>query len=91
VTDRVDRDGESVVLVGQTVVRLSAMATLLLDGCEDWIDVGVLAEHLVAELGPPPDGAEPRRVVESAVDSLVARGLLERARPLSTSASLLPK
>jgi hypothetical protein len=78
VTDRVDRDGECVVLVGDTVVRLSALATLLLDGCEDWTGVDVLTEQLVAQLGRPPDGADPRRVVEDAVDSLVARGLLER-------------
>ena len=79
VTDRVDRDGECVVLRGDTVVRLSALATLVFDGCEDWTGVDVLAEHLVAELGPPPDGVDPSQAVEAAVESLVALGLLERA------------
>lgn len=78
VTDRVDRDGEAVVLVGHTVVRLSPLATRLLDLCAGWTDVGLLAEQLVAELGPPPDGAEAREVVESAAVALVALGLLER-------------
>jgi hypothetical protein len=78
VTDRVDRDGEAVVLVGHTVVRLSTLATRLLDLCADWTDVGLLAEQLVAELGPPPDGADAGEVVESAAVALVAQGLLER-------------
>jgi hypothetical protein len=78
VTDRVDRAGESVVLVGHEVVRLSALATLLVDRCEGWTDVGVLAEHLVAEVGPPPDGEDARQLAESAIVALVAHGLLER-------------
>lgn len=78
VADRVDRGGESIVLVGQTVVRLSALATLLVDRCAGWTGVDDLTEHVVAELGPPPDGEDPRRIVEDAVDSLAAQGLLER-------------
>lgn len=78
VTDRVDRDGESVVLVGHTVVRLSPLATLLLDRCGGWTDLGVLADQLVAELGPPPDGVVARQAAESAADALAAQGLLEQ-------------
>jgi hypothetical protein len=78
VTDRVDRDGESVVLVGDTVVRLSTLATRLLDRAEGWTDVGLLADHLVAEFGPPPDGKDAHQAAEAAVDALVTQGLLER-------------
>lgn len=78
VTDRVDRAGESVVLVGQVVVRLSALATRLLDHCDDWTDVATLTEQLVSEFGLPPDGADPRGATEATVDALVARGLLAR-------------
>lgn len=77
-TDRVDRDGESVVLVGHTVVRLSGLATVLLDGCAGWTDLDVLTDLVVTELGPPPDGVDPRPAVASTADALVAQGLLER-------------
>ena len=78
VTDRVDSDGESLVLVGNTVVRLSPLATRLLDHCEDWTEVRVLAERLVGELGPPPDGMDVREAVEYTVDALAGQGLVER-------------
>ena len=77
-TDRVDRDGESVVLVGHTVVRLSPVATVLLDRCEAWTDLDVLTDQVVAALGPAPQGVDPRRAVGSAAEALVAQGLLER-------------
>lgn len=79
VADRVDRDGACVVLVGSTVVRLSPVATLLLDRCADWTEVDTLEGHLVAELGDPPDGVDAQQAAESTVDALVAQGLLERA------------
>ena len=78
VTDRVDRDGESLVLVGHTVVRLSALATVLVDRCEAWTGLDGLTDQVVAELGAPPGGTDPRQAVESAADALVAQGLLER-------------
>ena len=78
VADRVDRDGECVVLVGDTVTRLSALATHLLDLCADWADAETLAGHLVDRFGAPPDGTDPRVAVESAADLLVVQGLLER-------------
>lgn len=76
VTDRVDRDGAAVVLVGRSVVRLSPLATHLFDGCATWTDLDALTDHLVTQFGPPV-GDDPRRATASAIDALVAQGLLE--------------
>ena len=78
VDDRVDRDGEAVVLVGDHVVRLSALATALLDAATDWVDEEVLAAVLVAGFGDPPDGVGAGELTRRAVDILAAQGLVER-------------
>jgi len=78
VDDRVDRDGEAVVLVGECVVRLSPLATVLLDAAADWCPEDVLVAALVAELGEPPDGASAAELTRRALDDLEARGLVER-------------
>jgi hypothetical protein len=78
VDDRVDRDGEAVVLVGDHVVRLSALATALLDAATDWVDEEELAAVLVAGFGDPPDGAGAGELTRRAVDDLAAQGLVER-------------
>ncbi|MDU0312812.1 hypothetical protein RKE38_03870 [Phycicoccus sp. M110.8] len=78
VADRVDRDGESVVLVGREVVRLSALATALLDECWDWAEEERLVAVLVDRFGPPPDGGDPAVLVEEALATLSEHRLVER-------------
>ncbi|MFC8501951.1 hypothetical protein ACFUC1_06295 [Pedococcus sp. NPDC057267] len=79
VADRVDRDGESVVLVGREVVRLSALATTLLDACPDWTEEERLVAVLVERFGAPPGGDDPAVLVARALDTLTGHGLVERA------------
>jgi hypothetical protein len=78
VDDRVDRGGEAVVLVGDQVVRLSALATALLDAATDWCDEEELVRALVARFGEPSDGPDAQELTRRAVDDLESRGLLER-------------
>jgi hypothetical protein len=77
--DRVVREGESVVLVGREVIRLSALATHLLDRCADWTDLDDLTSALLTEFGSTPEGVDPRAATEAAVTTLALQGLLERA------------
>lgn len=77
-TDRADHEGEAVVLIGAQVVRLSALATTVLDLAIAWLDEGDLAARLVAAHGPPPGGMDPRSATRAVLEQLVAHGLLER-------------
>ena len=75
--DRVDRDGEAVLLVDREVVRISALATALLDACVDWTPVSELAETLLTEFGPTPEGVDPLAATEAALVTLRDQGLVE--------------
>lgn len=83
--ERLDRDGEAVALVGTAVVRLSALAVVVLDTC--WpasVRVEDLAAVLVERFGQPGDGAETDGTSGDAVaatlevlEALAAQGLVE--------------
>jgi hypothetical protein len=75
--DRVDRDGEAVLLVGREVVRISALATTLLDSCPDWTPVSDLVDVLLAAFGPTPEGVDPVAATEAALLTLRDQGLVE--------------
>jgi hypothetical protein len=77
VADRIERDGESVVLIGREVIRLSALATVLLDSCADWTDDADLADRLLARLGPAPDGVDAEAATVSALNALHEQGLVD--------------
>ena len=77
VADRVERDGESVVLVDRQVVRLSTLATALLELCRDWATAPELARGLLDRVGEPPDGVDPVVATESALATLRDQGLVE--------------
>ena len=75
--DRVDRDGEAVLLVGREVVRLSALATTLVDSFPDWTPVSALVDVLLTAFGPTPEGVDPAAATEVALRTLANQGLLE--------------
>lgn len=77
VLDRVDRDGESVVLVGREVVRLSPLAVRLLDECSEWTDQASLTAALLQAFGEPPAGVDPQAATVEALTTLCAQGLVE--------------
>ena len=76
VVDRVDRDGEAVVLVGREVVRPSALATAIVDACADWCEVDELAARLVAQFGEPP-ADDARSMTVAALTELRDQGLVD--------------
>jgi hypothetical protein len=77
VDDELVRDGESVVLLGRQVVRLSALGTTLLELCPQWCDATELADGLVDRFGTPPGGVDPRLMTEAALAALHEQGLVE--------------
>lgn len=77
VQDRVDRDGEAVVLVDRRVVRLSPLAVELVDRCSDWTDVRDLTRAALDRFGPPPEGVDPHGATFEALTSLSDQGVLE--------------
>lgn len=77
VHDEVVRDGESVVLLGRQVIRLSALGTTLLELCPDWRGVDELADGLTERFGTPPDGSDPRLMTEAALEALHEQGLVD--------------
>lgn len=82
VADRVDRDGEAVVLLGRGVVRLSALGTTLLDACAEWTTSDELTEVLVRAFGSPPAGQDPAEGTRAALRSLASQGLVELVPPV---------
>ena len=79
VQDEVVRDGESVVLLGRQVIRLSWIGTTLLELCDDWRDSAELARGLTDRYGEPPDGSDPTPMTEAALQALHEQGLVELA------------
>jgi hypothetical protein len=77
VGDRVDRQGEAVVLVDREVVRLSPLAVELVDRCAEWTDESDLAGAVVARFGPPPEGVDPTLATVEALRALHDRGVVE--------------
>ncbi|MEO6412545.1 MAG: hypothetical protein ABIO48_08145 [Pedococcus sp.] len=65
------------LLVGREVVRLSALATTLLDSCPDWTPVSELVDVLVTAFGPTPEGVDPGAATEAALRTLASQGLVE--------------
>jgi hypothetical protein len=76
VDDRLDRDGAAVVLVGDRAVRLSAVATVVVDACPEWTDADDLASLLVSRFGPPP-GADAARATRAVLAELARVGLVD--------------
>ena len=79
VQDEVIRDGESVVLLGRQVIRLSAIGTTLLELTEDWRDIGELTDGLTDRFGHPPTGHSATAMTEAALQALQGQGLVELA------------
>ena len=77
VQDEVVRDGESVVLLGRQVIRLSALGTTLLELCGDWRETEELAAGLVERFGEPPEGADARFMTEASLHALHDQGLVD--------------
>ena len=72
IADLLVRDGESVALVEHTVVRLSELATALLEelSYEDWVDVAVLSDALERRLGSTPPNVDAVAVTTEALRAL---------------------
>lgn len=79
VQDEVIRDGESVVLLGRQVIRLSALGTTLLELCNNWRDAKELAHGLTERHGEPPAGFDAMAMTEAALQALHDQGLVDLA------------
>lgn len=79
VQDEVVRDGESVVLLGRQVIRLSAIGTTLLELTGDWRDLDVLTVDLTDRFGHPPAGYRATDMTQAALQALHQQGLVELA------------
>lgn len=79
VRDEVIRDGESVVLLGRQVIRLSALGTTLLELCDDWRGAEELALGLTERHGGPPAGFDATAMTEAALQALHEQGLVDLA------------
>lgn len=77
VLDRVDRQGQAVVLVDRDVVRLSPLAVELVDRCAEWTEESDLTLAMVARFGPPPEGVDPTVATVAALRALHDRGLVD--------------
>lgn len=79
VQDEVVRDGESVVLLGRQVIRLSAIGTALLELTGDWREAEELTVDLTDRFGHPPEGYSANDMTEAALQALHGQGLVELA------------
>lgn len=74
--DELHHEGECVVLLDDTAVRLGGLAPLVLEQCASWRTLDELAGALVAAYGPPPSG-EATEIVAAAVAELAEAGVVE--------------
>ena len=77
VEDEVVRDGESVVLLGRQVIRLSAIGTTLLELCDEWRHIGELTAALTDRFGHPPIDYNATSMTEAALQALERQGLVQ--------------
>jgi hypothetical protein len=77
VQDEVVRDGESVVLLGRQVIRLSPIGTTLLALTGEWREVDDLTVDLTDRFGHPPEGNSATAMTEAALRALHEQGLVE--------------
>lgn len=77
VQDEVVRDGESVVLLGRQVIRLSAIGTTLLELTGDWRDFDDLTFDLTNRFGHPPADYSASAMTGAALHALHQQGLVE--------------
>ncbi|WP_062530191.1 hypothetical protein [Demequina rhizosphaerae] len=73
--DALERDGEMLVLVGNDVSLLSAVAAEVVRAARRGISVGALKRHLLGEFGEPADG-DAGVAVRELVAALTGRGVL---------------
>ena len=77
-TDVLVRDGETAVLVGDVVVRLGELSSLLYALCEQAIDVTDLARALKARFGVPV-GRSSLDATKDAVEEMIHHGVLRQS------------
>lgn len=77
IIDQIVEGDESVVLVANMVIRLSALATAILRELDDWSDSADVAETMTATFGPAPAGTNPLLTIESALREMAEQGLVE--------------
>ncbi len=77
IADQVVLDGESVVLVGHTLLRLSPLPTAILEHTNTWVETADLVGSVTAALSSPPDNIDPVVVIERVIAELLDEGVLE--------------
>lgn len=78
-TDWYVENGESVVLVGESVMVLSPLATVVLESVDaDWVPMSVVVEALVARFGTPEDRSA-EAVTSGVLESLADLGVIHLA------------
>jgi hypothetical protein len=79
VADAITRDGETAVLVGRRLVRLSELSAAIWVMAEDTVDIRQLAEHLESEFGSP-EGRSTLDATKHAVAEMLRHGVLVECR-----------
>jgi hypothetical protein len=77
IVDQVVEDGESVVLVGHTVVKLSPLATAILAELADWTEIETVSRAMIEIFGSPPEGTDATAAIEAAILDMAGQNLLE--------------
>lgn len=76
-TDVLTRDGETAILVDETVVRLGDLSSTLYALCASPVDIRVLANELEVQFGAPADRSS-LQATTAAVTEMVRAGVLIR-------------
>ena len=75
-TDVLTCDGETAVLIDETVLRLSELSAVIYALTEDPVEIGRLARELESRFGVP-EGSSSLDSTREAVAELVRRGVLK--------------
>lgn len=69
-------DGDLLLFVSGSVVRLSGIGPLIWEIAHEWIGIDAVTRNVVDAIGHPPDGVDAVSVVRATLDELAAAGVL---------------
>lgn len=78
-------DGDLLIFVANSVVRLSGIGPLIWDIAQDWVDVDAVTAAVLDALGAPPEGVDADTAVHSTLTDMVRAGVLETSAAFAAS------
>ncbi|NQX27277.1 hypothetical protein HQQ81_07925 [Microbacteriaceae bacterium VKM Ac-2854] len=81
-------EGDLLLFVSGSVVRLSGIGPLIWDIARDWIGIDAVLQSVLDAIGHPPDGVDAESVVRATLYELAAAGVVELSESVPAAQSV---